>query len=104
MAIILDPRFKSLRIVDNLLGCGNAIQLATKYDARIVIPLLMVCFERLDPTTMNAFVVATTIDVVGEEFEENMFGVRTLIKESSHALVIENYLCLGGFLFFHLHV
>jgi hypothetical protein len=47
--------------------------LATKYDARIVIPLLMVCFERLDPTTINAFVVATTVDVVGEEFEENMF-------------------------------
>jgi hypothetical protein len=33
MAIMLDPCFKSLCVVENLLECGNAIWLATKYDA-----------------------------------------------------------------------
>jgi hypothetical protein len=41
----MDPCFKALRIVENLVECKNAIKLASKYDAKIVIPLLMVCFE-----------------------------------------------------------
>jgi hypothetical protein len=45
MAIMLDLHFKSLCVVENLLGCGDSIQLGTEYDAIIVIPLLMVCFE-----------------------------------------------------------
>jgi hypothetical protein len=45
MAIMLDSHFKFLRVVENLLGRGNAILLAIEYDARIVIPLLMVWFE-----------------------------------------------------------
>jgi hypothetical protein len=88
MAIMLDPHFKSLHIVEDLLGHGNAIQLATKYDAKFVILLLMVYFERMNPIVVNAYIVTTTIDVVGEEFEENMFGVEASIEESSRALVI----------------
>jgi hypothetical protein len=84
---MLDSRFKSLRIVENLLGRGNAIRLATKYDARIVIPLLMVWFEQLNPIAINAFVVVVAVDVVGEEFEENMFGVGASIEES--------FMCIG---------
>ncbi len=98
MAIMLDPHFKSFRIVENLLGCGNAIQLVTEYDVSIVIPLLMVCFEQLNPIAINALVVVV-VDVVGEEFEENMFGVGASIEESSHALVTESYFCLRGFMF-----
>jgi hypothetical protein len=49
MAIMLDLCFNSLRFVENLLGCGNAIRLAIEYDPRIVIPILMVCFEQLNP-------------------------------------------------------
>jgi hypothetical protein len=33
MAIMLDPCFKSLCVVENLFECGNAIRLATEYDA-----------------------------------------------------------------------
>jgi hypothetical protein len=33
MAIMLDPCFKSLCVVENLLERGNAIWLATEYDA-----------------------------------------------------------------------
>ncbi len=54
---------KSLCIVDNLLGHGNAIRLATEYDAKIVILLLMVYFERLNLIVVNALAVVATINV-----------------------------------------
>ncbi len=60
---------KSLSLVENLLRRGNVIRLATKYDAKFIIILSMIYFERLNPTTVNAFVVVVTINVVGEEFE-----------------------------------
>jgi len=53
-----------------------------------MMPFLMVCFELLNPTTINASAIAIIVDVVGEEFEKNMFGVGASIEESSHALVI----------------
>jgi hypothetical protein len=39
IAITLDPRFKALRIVESLVGCGNVIILESKCDAKIMIPL-----------------------------------------------------------------
>jgi len=80
MAILLDMHFKSLCVLENLLGRGNAILLAIEYDAKIVVPLFTVCFEQLNPTTINAFTDAVTIDVGGEEFEKNMFGVGASIE------------------------
>jgi hypothetical protein len=49
MAIMLNPCFKALLIVEGLVGCENAIKLASAYDAKVVIPFLMVCFEHLNP-------------------------------------------------------
>jgi hypothetical protein len=74
MGIMLDPCFKSFRVVENSLGHGNAIWLATNYDARIVILLLMVYFQLLNLTTVNACIIVVVVDV-GEDFEENMCGV-----------------------------
>jgi hypothetical protein len=45
MVIMLDARCKALRIVDSLVGCGNAIKLTFEYDSKIMISLLVVCFE-----------------------------------------------------------
>jgi hypothetical protein len=45
---MLDPLFKALRIVENLVGCRNAIQLTFEYDVKVV-PFLMVCFDWLNP-------------------------------------------------------
>jgi hypothetical protein len=74
---MLDPCFKALHIVKNLVGCGNAVRLAFEYDAKIVILLLMVCFEWFNP---NIVATATSKDDVGLEFEENMFGVGPQLK------------------------
>jgi hypothetical protein len=32
-------------------GRGNAIYLAFEYDVKVVIPFLMVCFDKLNPST-----------------------------------------------------
>jgi hypothetical protein len=55
--------------------------LASKYDVKVVVPLLMVCFDQLNPI-INTFVI-TIIDVAEPKFEENMFGVGASTKESS---------------------
>jgi len=50
LALMFDPRFKSLRVVENYLGRGAYIYLIAEYDANVVIPLLMIMFEILNPT------------------------------------------------------
>jgi len=59
---------------------GNAIQLTFEYHVEVVIPLSMVCSDKLN-LIANAFDI-TTIDVARSNLEENMFGVRVSIKES----------------------
>jgi hypothetical protein len=48
---------------ENLVGHGIAIWLVSKYDVKVVIPLLMMCFDWLN-FIVNAYVV-TSLDVVG---------------------------------------
>ncbi len=57
---MLDPRFKSLRVVENYVGRAACIHLATKYDVNAIIPLLMTMFE-----VLNTIVQACVIKVVG---------------------------------------
>jgi hypothetical protein len=63
MAIMLDPRFKALHIVENLVGHMNAFLLTSEYDVKVVIHLLMVCFDLLNPD-VSKYVIAA-IDVIG---------------------------------------
>ncbi len=57
---MLDPHFKFLQIMENYLGCGEAICLASQYDVKTIIPLLMICFDQLNPTSQGC---GTIIDV-----------------------------------------
>jgi hypothetical protein len=52
-------------------GHGNVIRLASKYDVKIVIPLLMVCFGWLNLGTTT---IVKTDDDVRLELEENILG------------------------------
>jgi hypothetical protein len=47
--LMLDPHYKSLWVVENYVGRGDAICLASKCDMKEVIPFLMTIFERLNP-------------------------------------------------------
>ncbi len=57
---MLNPRFKSLKVVGNYVGCGACICFVAKYDANAIIPLLMTMFEVLNPT-----IQACVVEVVG---------------------------------------
>lgn len=83
LTIMLDPRFKSLQVVENLMGHGNAIWLASNNDFKPMIPLLMVCFEALNPTTK----ACTSTNHNDLEEKGSIFKVGASFKESLRALV-----------------
>jgi hypothetical protein len=49
LAIMFDPCFKSLKVVENYVGCGACIRLTFEYDANVIIKFLMIIFEILNP-------------------------------------------------------
>ncbi len=58
---------------------------ALKYDVKVVIILLMVCFYQLNPIDNISIVVV--IDVIGPDRQENMFGAGASIEESFQTLL-----------------
>ncbi len=56
---MFDLRFKSLKVVENYVGCGACICLVVEYDANAVIHLLMTMFE-----VLNLIVQACAVEVV----------------------------------------
>jgi hypothetical protein len=64
----------------------------------------MVCFEQLNLIAIYASYVDANVVDVGEDFEENMFGVEASIEESSCALVTTKLAMLWRFHVCHLHV
>ncbi len=56
--------------------------MAFKYDVKVVVPLLMVCFDQVNPIAITC-VVVVDFARLELEFEENMFGVGASIEESS---------------------
>jgi hypothetical protein len=88
LALMLDPCYKSLRVVENHVGCGNAICLAPKYDLKEVIPLLMIFFEMLNNSIQVEVVASIDGIFVEEEEETNMFSVGASMEETSRTLVI----------------
>jgi hypothetical protein len=84
LTLMLDPRYKSLLVVENYMGHGNAICLAFKYDMKENIPLLMTIFKRLNLFIQSQAVASN--DGIGlpiEEDETNMFDVGASMEESS---------------------
>ncbi len=58
---MLDPHFKYLSIIENYVGHGATICFAYEYDAKVVIPLLMTCFDQLNLISQAC---ATVIDLL----------------------------------------
>jgi hypothetical protein len=56
-----------------LSGTQECNPMAFKYDVKVIIILLMVCYYQLNPIA-NIFIVVT-IDIIGPDLQENMFGV-----------------------------
>jgi hypothetical protein len=60
LTLMLDPRFKYLRVVENYVGHEACIRLVAEYDGNIIIPFLMIVFE-----VLNFTVQACAVEVVG---------------------------------------
>jgi hypothetical protein len=101
VALMLDPQFKSLRVVENYVGCGACICFDVEYDVNAIIFFLMIFFEVLNPTIQTcAIKVIGSITRSGNFIEEdnNIFGVSASMKESSHTLVFWNHPYSRGYL------
>jgi hypothetical protein len=87
--------------VENYVGCGVYIPLATEYDINAMILLLMIMFEVLN-LIIQACAIKFVIFIVrfGDfiEKDNNIFGVGASMEESSHTFVVgELCLCLRGY-------
>ncbi len=49
LALMLDPHFKSLQVVESFVGYDNVIHLTIEYDVKKVIPLSMIILDQLNP-------------------------------------------------------
>ncbi len=106
LTVMLDPRFKSLRVVENYVGHGACICLVAEYDANAVIPILMIMFEVLNPI-VQACVVKVVGFVVGfgdSIKKDNIFSMGTFMEKSSCALVVVEMYLFKRFLYPLLHV
>jgi hypothetical protein len=91
LALMFDPMFKSLKVVENYVGCGVYICLVVEYDANVVVRLLMIVFK-----VLNLIVQTCVVEVVGfvagfGDFIEkynNIFNVGASMEETSCALVV----------------
>jgi hypothetical protein len=86
---MFDLHFNFLQVLENYVGWGNVICLVIEYDAKAVIPLLMIIFDVLNPI-VQAFTTQVDGSFVGvvEEKDNNIFGVGASTKEYSCALVV----------------
>ncbi len=91
LTLMLDPCFKSLEVVKAFVGWANLIQIMVEYVSKTLLPLLVVAFHFLNPTS-NGMIVATSVD-------DSIFGAVTLNATIVHMLLKNE---LG--LFCHLHV
>ncbi len=79
---MLDRQFKSLQVMENLVGCGNAIWLVSKYNLKAMIPISMICFETLN------LIAKTCTSINHDDLEEvNMFKVGASFKKFSWIVV-----------------
>ncbi len=73
---MLDFSFKASWVVDNYVGCKNAIYFIIEYDMNDVIPYFMTNFEWLNPFfQVKAIALVDGFAFEGEEEKTNMFGV-----------------------------
>jgi hypothetical protein len=99
LALMLDPHFKYLRIVESFVRRGNALCFAIEYDVKELIPFLMNVFDWMNPIVEIVVAPCDEPNVQILKKENNMFGVEVSMEEFSQALVITKL-----FLFYRLFI
>jgi len=67
LAIMLDPRFKNMKIIWDFVGDSLALQVVAEYDVKIVYPLLVQAYFHLD-------LVKVVVESIVVEDDDNFFG------------------------------
>lgn len=88
LALILDPCFKFLQVVEIFVGCSNAIRFITKYDVKNIIPFFMIVFYQLNPIVEAVVIPCDKPTFHIEKERNNMFNVEAPMEESSQTFII----------------
>jgi len=101
-ATMLNPTFKSLQAVENLVGCGEAIQLAFEDDLKVIIPLLMTCFATINPI-IECWMFVSHSDV-NLKMKVMCLGLEHPLSNLLGHLLLKSHFCLGDYSYPLLHV
>jgi hypothetical protein len=86
LALMLDPRFKTLKCVTNLIGRDKTHVIMDEYDSKILIPMLVVVFKCLNPSLVKTPPPQTHVE------DESLFGVPASNEVNESLLKFELFL------------
>jgi hypothetical protein len=96
LALMLNPCFKSLWVVENYVVHGN---FTIEYDVKEFISLFMTIFERLNPIVQARVVAPINGSTFEDENEKtNMFNIGACIENLHGHWLMMNYFCFKGYL------
>ncbi len=98
---MLDPQFKSLQVVKNLVGHGDAIRLAFKYELKTIISLSMTCFVTLNPNVETWTYIGCGD---GLKMKVTCLRLEHPLRSLLRCLSLESYMCSKGYPYPLLHV
>jgi hypothetical protein len=84
LALLLDPRFKSLCLVSSFVRQEEGVNIVDEYDRRTLYPMLLKYYHHLHPMIKSIRCVDQTCD---EDSSLDIFQQTTFISEPSKELV-----------------
>ncbi len=93
MFLILDTRFKNLRLVFSFIGLEQSKTIVEKYDRKTLYPMLLKCYHHLHMLSKNTVVDQCADENCNLDIFELIINTNELAKE----LVNKELFVLGGF-------
>jgi hypothetical protein len=81
LAFMLDPKFKTLKCVKNVIGKDKAQAIMVEYDSKFLISMLVVVFKCFNLSRAETPLPQTHVE------DESLFGVPTSNEEASENLL-----------------
>jgi hypothetical protein len=81
LVFMFDPCFKNLQLIKDYVDLELAMHVATNYDRKIIMPLLLTIYHALTPTSAIVTYVASTMVRLG------VFGSLVSIEETTMGLI-----------------
>jgi hypothetical protein len=89
LSLMLDPRFKSFRLVSSFIGREESVSIVDEYDRRNLYPMLLKCYHHLHPMTKF---VGCVNQVGDKDLNLVIFQQIASISEPSKELVTDELL------------